>query len=106
MTSSPLPVGVVPNIEDIILRASEFHDAEDRGYEPGTYARFACKREIATPLYTLGTGFFLAVALMEVTSPHKSSAWILPLAMAFSSAVGVLQTTLLALHNCRKFAAT
>ena len=52
----------------------------------------------------LGTGFFLAVTLMVGTSPHKSSAWILPLAIAFSSAVGVLQTTLLALHNCRKFA--
>jgi hypothetical protein len=50
------------------------------------------------------TGFFLGVALMEGTSPHKSSAWILPLALAFSSAVGVLQTTLLALHNCRKSA--
>jgi hypothetical protein len=52
MTSSPLSVGVVSNIEDIILRAalssSEFHDAEDRGCEPGTYASFGCKRGIAT----------------------------------------------------------
>jgi hypothetical protein len=50
----------------------------------------------------LVTGFFLGIALMEGTSPHKSSAWILPLALAFSSAVGVLQTTLLALHNCQE----
>jgi hypothetical protein len=50
---------------------------------------------------TFATGLFLGVALMEGTSQYKSSSWIFPLVLAFSSAVGVLQTTLLALHNCR-----
>ena len=54
----------------------------------------------------LVTGFFLGVSLMEGTSPHKSSGWIFPLVLAFSGAVGVLQTTLIALHNCQPPAAT
>ena len=49
----------------------------------------------------ISTGLLLGVALMEVASPLKSSGWIFPLVLGFGSAVGTLQTTLLALHNCR-----
>lgn len=54
----------------------------------------------------LVTGFFFGMALMEAIFPHRSSGWIFPLVLAFSSAVGVFQTTLLALHNCRTSAET
>lgn len=49
----------------------------------------------------ISTGLLLGVALMEIASPFKSSGWIFPLVLGFGSAVGVVQTTLLALHNCR-----
>jgi len=49
----------------------------------------------------ISTGLFLGMTLMEVTSPLKSSGWIFPLVLGFGSAVGAVQTTLLALHNCR-----
>src|SRR5690349_12339602 len=48
----------------------------------------------------LSTGFFLGWALMAGAHSHEFFDWMWPLVMAFGSGVGVLQSTLLALHNC------
>jgi hypothetical protein len=50
----------------------------------------------------LVTGFFLGMALMEGAASKQSSAWTfsLFLVLGFSSGVGALQSTLVALHNC------
>jgi hypothetical protein len=55
---------------------------------------------------SLVTGFLLGLALMEGIVSNKSSVWIFPLVLAFGSGVGVLQTTLVALHNCQTAAKT
>ncbi len=48
----------------------------------------------------LVTGFFLGSALMEGIHSHNSWDWIWPLVLGFGSGVGLLQATLIALHNC------
>ena len=52
---------------------------------------------------SLVTGFLLGLALMEGIASSKSLAWIVPLVLGFGSGVGVLQTTLVALHNCQAY---
>jgi hypothetical protein len=63
------------------------------------YAKIWSPRAVITLLVVeaTSTGLFLGVALMEVAA--KSSGWIFPLVLGFGSALGVVQTTLLALHN-------
>ena len=46
------------------------------------------------------TGFFLSATLFESLRRHDVWAWATPLALGFASAVGMLQATLVALHNC------
>ncbi len=45
------------------------------------------------------TGFFLGATLYEALPGHDVWRWILPLALAFSSGVGTLQSTLILLHG-------
>jgi hypothetical protein len=52
------------------------------------------------------TGFFLGATLFEALRGHDIWAWIMPLVLGFSSAVGTLQATLIALHNCPASAKT
>lgn len=46
------------------------------------------------------TGFFFSATLFEGLRRHDIWAWITPLVLGFGSAVGMLQATLVALHNC------
>jgi hypothetical protein len=50
------------------------------------------------------TGFFLSAVLFEALRGRDVWTWVLPLVLAFSSGVGALQATLVALHNCPTFA--
>ena len=52
------------------------------------------------------TGFFLGAALFEALRGRDAWEWIFTLALAFSSGVGTLQSTLVFLHNCLPFAKT
>ena len=52
------------------------------------------------------TGFFLGATLFEALRGHDIWAWIMPLVLGFSSGVGTLQATLIALHNCPPSAKT
>ena len=52
------------------------------------------------------TGFFLGAALFEALRGRDVWTWIFSLVMAFSSGVGALQATLVALHNCPPLAKT
>lgn len=49
------------------------------------------------------TGFFLGATLFEALRGHNVWAWIMPLVLGFSSGVGTLQATLIALRNCQPF---
>ena len=46
------------------------------------------------------TGFFLGATLFEALRGRDIWAWIMPLVLGFSSGVGTLQATLIALRNC------
>lgn len=48
----------------------------------------------------LVTGFFLGATLFEALRGRDIWAWIMPLVLGFSSGVGTLQATLIALRNC------
>ena len=52
------------------------------------------------------TGFFLAATLFEALRGRDIWAWIMPLVLGFSSGVGTLQATLIALRNCPPSAKT
>jgi hypothetical protein len=52
------------------------------------------------------TGLLLGAALFEVLRGHDVWEWIFTLALAFSSGVGTLQSTLILLHICPPFAKT
>jgi hypothetical protein len=66
------------------------------------YAKWTPRSVVVTLLVeALATGFLLGLALMEGAASNKSSDWIFPLVLGFGSGVGLLQATLVALHNCR-----
>lgn len=46
------------------------------------------------------TGFFLGLALIEAVAGRDVLTWTFSLAMGFSSGVGALTSTLIALHKC------
>ncbi len=48
------------------------------------------------------TGFFVAWSLSEVVRGQGFRAWVWPLVLGFSSGVGALQATLIALHKCQR----
>ena len=46
------------------------------------------------------TGFLLSWSLIGIVRGHDVWSWAFPLVLGFSSGVGALQATLIALHNC------
>src|SRR5207245_2216543 len=81
---------------------------EQFGYAAGTGGQIFITRDGGTPqsvvlllvVEALSTGFFSGLALMEGLRSHRSWNWTWLLVLAFASGVGVLETTLVALHNC------